>query len=113
MTKRPTANLAASVRDRLLRWTAFLRRTGLRSAPEQFADTAVLVRAFLLPIYEACAAGTGFHGTWSTDALAWIEGTGDARTRRRFASDGIDAGAIDVPAAQMKDWLRERRDSGG
>lgn len=53
-------------------WTAFVRRTGLGAAPEQFSDVVVVVRLLLFSIYEACASGTGFAGSWSPDAFTWM-----------------------------------------
>lgn len=58
--------------ERQRHWAAFLRRTGLQSAPKQFVEVTCLVRDLLLPIYEACGTGARPPGTWSTDALAWI-----------------------------------------
>jgi predicted nucleotidyltransferase component of viral defense system len=52
-------------------WNSFVRRTGLDAAPEQFAHVIVVVRLLLFPIFEGCAAGGGFSGTWSPDTLTW------------------------------------------
>jgi len=57
--------------ERQRHWVVFIRRTGLGTAPDQFADVVVVVRRLLFPIYEACASGDGFAGTWSPDALRW------------------------------------------
>jgi len=52
-------------------WATFLRRGRLAAAPERFAEVQEVLRAFLLPLHDACRQGRPFSRRWSPDDLHW------------------------------------------
>lgn len=58
------STIFAEDQARARQWRAFVRRSRLDSAPEEFAAVIVAVAAFLTPVTDALASGRSFSAIW-------------------------------------------------
>jgi len=74
LSKTPTvfSESFQTLKDKQMQWNAFKRRIGTK-IDASFGSIVLLIKIFLLPIYECVLGDKEFFGQWDKDALEWIK----------------------------------------